>query len=53
MHYVQFWAPEYRKDIELLESVQRRAAKMLKDLEDKRYEERLRPFCLLSAEHRS
>ena len=36
---VQFWAPHYKKDIELLEHIQRR---VVKTLENKSYEEQLR-----------
>ena len=39
---VQAWGPQYRKNVELLEWVQRKATKMIRGLQHLSYEERLR-----------
>ena len=46
------WSPQYRRDRELLEHIQRRATKMIHGMEHLSYEDRLRLLGLFSLEKR-
>ena len=49
---IQAWSPYLRKDIDMLEKIQRRATKLIPGLRDRRYEERLKECGLTTLETR-
>ena len=49
---IQAWSPYLRKDIDMLEKIQRRATKLIPEMRDLRYEERLKECGLTTLETR-
>jgi len=49
---IQFWTPQFKKDEELLQRVQRRSKKVIRGLERLSYEETLRELGLFSPKKR-
>ncbi|GAB0193864.1 hypothetical protein GRJ2_001851700 [Grus japonensis] len=50
--FIHFWGPQFKKDMDLFEQVQRRAIKMIQGLGHLFYEDRLRELGLFSLEER-
>ena len=49
---IQMWSAQYRREMDLLECVQRRATKMIQGMEHLSHEGRLRELGLFSLENR-
>ena len=49
---VQFWAPHFKRDVDSMESVQRRGTRMIRGQQGRPYDERLRDLNLFSLQKR-
>ena len=49
---IQVWGPQHRKDVELLEGVQKRAMKMIRELEHLLCQDRMKELGLFKLEKR-
>ena len=49
---IQFWAPHFKRDVDSMERVQRRATRMIRGQQGRRYEEKLQDLNLFSLQKR-